>query len=164
MIINVDYFPSKTSIKQVSYGLKQLINYDTKINLDYGGGKYDLGTEYLLEHGITNFIYDKYSRSDEYNENTLSQIDEVDSVTILNVLNTVQSEEERLDILRHAFSLLKDGGVMMITVYRGKGDIGKLSSIKTWQENRKLKDYIKEVKKVIPNEVIIHKNCIIIYK
>ena len=71
LIPNKDYFPSKTSVKQVAYGLKYLINSgilkEGDVNLDYGGGRYELGTEYLNEHGVTNLVYDLYSRTMDHN-------------------------------------------------------------------------------------------------
>lgn len=48
-LLNIDYSPGKTSVNQISYGIKYLVkNFKVKTNLDYGGGKYDTGTNYLI--------------------------------------------------------------------------------------------------------------------
>ncbi len=36
-------------------------------NIDIGGGKYDTATEYLMQYGVSNIIYDPFNRS--FNDN-----------------------------------------------------------------------------------------------
>ena len=125
LIPNKDYFPSKTSMKQVAYGLKYLINSgiskEGDINLDYGGGRYELGTEYMKENGVTNLVYDLYSRSKDHNMIVIDKLldKEADTVTLLNVLNTINNKTERLFVIKDAYDYLKVGGYMLITVYAG---------------------------------------------
>lgn len=173
---SIDYFPDKTSISQISFGLKVLINkiknYDIKeveYNLDYGGGKYDLGTKYLSQYGINNLIYDKYSRTPEHNMEILKKVKElggVDSVTLLNVLNTIREKETRLYVIKDAYNFLKPGGVFIITIFKGdKTGNGALSSKKTWQENRGIYTYINEIKEAIGEvEIKISSEYILIKK
>lgn len=95
LIPNKDYFPSKTSVKQVAQGLRYMVEmgYSKKgdINLDYGGGRFELGTQYMKEHGVTNLVYDKYSRDSKHNIEVINKIldKEPDTVTLLNVLNVI---------------------------------------------------------------------------
>lgn len=157
LIPNKDYFPSKTSIKQVSLGLKYMVEtgYCKKgdTNLDYGGGRFELGTEYMKEHGITNLVYDVYSRDSKHNIKVIEKIidNEPDTVTLLNVLNVIHSKTERLYVIEDAYSYLKVGGYMLIMVYIGTGKEPGLSKSKTWQENRDMKSYLPEIQEAIPN-------------
>ena len=93
-----EYHPGKTSVNQVSYGLKFLVdNIPSKVNLDYGGGKYNAGTAYLYHNGIRNLIYDKFNRTKEHNKLILEEVKEmggVDTVTLLNVLNVIKEKEK----------------------------------------------------------------------
>ena len=157
LIPNKDYFPSKTSIKQVSLGLKYMVEtgYCKKgdTNLDYGGGRFELGTEYMKEHSITNLVYDVYSRDSKHNIKVIEKIidNEPDTVTLLNVLNVIHSKTERLYVIEDAYSYLKVGGYMLIMVYIGTGKEPGLSKSKTWQENRDMKSYLPEIQEAIPN-------------
>lgn len=172
--VKLNYYPARTSIKQISRGLKLLIEliqengWKGVLNLDYGGGKYDLGTEYLKEHGINNLIYDPYARNFSHNKDVLFAIKNisVDTVTLLNVLNTIKNEETRINVLQHAFKYLKPGGFMIVTIYPGKGNgVGILSKKKTWQENRSLTDYYFEIIEALGNvEIVKYKNSYLIYK
>ena len=174
LIPNVDYFPGKTSVKQIAAGLKDLITYniskDGDLNLDYGGGKYELGTEFLKQHGVTNLVYDKYSRSEEHNNQVLSILKnrKVDTVTLLNVINVNEDVEERKSIIRDAYSYLKVGGYMLIMVYGGTNPEAGLTKAKTWQENRNLQSYLSEIQEAIPNvnhQIIVNtKKLMIIHK
>lgn len=166
---NIIYHPERTCVSQVSKGLKILTEFENiKINLDYGGGKYDLGTKYLEKYGIQNLIYDKYNKSYEHNLNilTFTELNKPDSVTLLNVLNVIKEKKERLYCINHSFELLKDGGILIITVYKGNSKgIGTMSKRLTWQENRKLITYIEEIKEVLGEvNLTIQKNYILIKK
>jgi len=169
--LNVDYGPGKTSIRQISYGLKFLVSNfkNIKTNLDYGGGKYDLGTEYLKEHNIINYVYDIFNRTEEHNNKVIKIVTEnggTDSVTLLNVLNVIKEKSTRLYVIKHAYSFLNDNGVMIITCYNGNStEVGRLSKSNTWQENRSVKTYIPEIKEALGNIQVEYKNlCLIIRK
>lgn len=156
-IPNKDYFPSKTSVKQVALGLKYMIEMgyskSSDVNLDYGGGRFELGTEYMKEHGVTNLVYDLYSRSMEHNTKIIDKLldKEPDTVTLLNVLNVIHSKSERLYVIKDAYDYLKVGGYMLIMVYMGTGSEPGLSKSKTWQENRNMESYLPEIQEAIPN-------------
>jgi hypothetical protein len=157
LIPNVDYFPDKTSLKQIAAGLKYLITHeiskDGDINLDYGGGKYDLGTNFLKQYGVTNLVYDKFSRSEEHNNKILQILKDrkADTVTLLNVINVIEDIDDRIFVIKDAYSHLKVGGYMLIMVYAGTKKKSGLTKSKTWQENRKLSTYLPEIQRAIPN-------------
>ena len=92
-----EYTSAKTSLKQIPAGFKIVDKYFTwyqgTVNLDIGGGKYDLMTEALKEKGVTNLVYDPYNRSMKHNAdvvNTVLRIKGVETVTIFNVLNVIR--------------------------------------------------------------------------
>ena len=153
----IDYNPEKTSLNQISAGLKFLINKNLvqkgDVNLDYGGGKFDKGTTYLKSFGITNLVYDEFSRNDAHNQEILNYLgkNKVDTLTILNVLNVIHDKETRIDVIRKGYNYLKIGGYMLITVYYNPKMKRGLTSKGTWQEQRKLSTYNPEILEAIPN-------------
>ncbi|MEG1491467.1 MAG: strawberry notch family protein [Oscillospiraceae bacterium] len=150
------------------------------INLDLGGGKFDNATEYLSALGVTNYVYDKYNRSEEHNARAASATQEgqSDTVTVSNVLNVIKEKSGRDEVLLNALDAVKADGTVYITVYEGNGKgEGKFSQFdtvknedgtfikvpKSWQENRLTSSYLPEVRKYfsdvsIRNKVIIAKN------
>lgn len=169
-LLNINYNPGKTSLNQISYGLKYLVkNFNVKTNLDYGGGKYDTGTNYLKDNNIINYIYDIFNRSEKHNDLVLNKIESlggVDSVTLLNTLNVIKEKSTRLYVIKHAYSFLKDNGVMIITCYKGNNNGGgTLTKSNTWQENRNIKSYIPEIKEALGNiDIEIDSYCLVIRK
>ena len=135
---------------------------DSKLNLDYGGGKYDIATEYLeSKYNTLNLIYDPFNRTEEHNKYVRSFSGEFDTCTLSNVLNVIKESEVRKFILDDIHSMLKDNGILYITIYPGnKSGQGKVSKKGCWQENRTIDKYLDEVKKVFPNTYI--KNGVII--
>ena len=106
MIDNVDYYSGKTSINRVAHGLKVLANLSCfDRNLDYGGGKYDAGTEFLSQCHITNYVYDPNNRTPEHNAEVLAKAP-YPTVTMLNVLNVIHGRANRVAAIKHAHSLM----------------------------------------------------------
>lgn len=130
-----------TSGNRVSKGLKELVNLKTSTNLDFGGGRFDTGTQWLEEKGITNIIFDPYNRS--YEQNTIALLQPYDSVTILNVLNVVPNKSERKSILYKA--LQYTNSFMLISVYQGNRSGVTSQSHLGYQLNQKLDFYEKEI-------------------
>lgn len=138
----------RTSIKQVPALFKNEQFELGPVNLDIGGGKYDLGTEYLMVKGITNYVYDVYSRDFFHNETILQCIKEtsVDTVSVVNVLNTIKSEEERKAVISQAATSVKPDGCCFFQIFEGnKSGIPTLTTKRTWQANRKTETFIDEV-------------------
>lgn len=125
------------------------------INLDIGGGKFDTATNYLDSLGVRNLIYDPYNRSEAHNKQILAFLAEygkVDSATLSNVLNVIKEPEVRRELLLFA---QKHARKVFITVYAGNDSgISKASKTGCWQENRKLTDYVQEVKTVFKFAVL----------
>lgn len=166
MIDNVDYYSGKTSINRVAYGLKILANLSCfDRNLDYGGGKYEAGTKFLAEHRITNYVYDPNNRTPEHNAAVLGKAP-YPTVTMLNVLNVIHGKTDRVAAIRHAHSLMlrHPDAMMIIGVYEGnKSGYGTVTKAKTFQRNRRVRDYIPEIEEaigIVPMQFV--KNLIII--
>lgn len=156
--------PAKTSIKQIASGIKKFpeliekinnkegLALDVERNLDYGGGKFNLGKKELRKWGIDSQIYDLYSRTPQHNERIAKLYKEknADSVTLLNVLNVIEDNKVVKAVVKDAFSYLKKGGVMIIQVYEGdESGEGKKTSSNTFQRNAKLDDYKKLIQSAI---------------
>ena len=58
---------AKTSIKQIPALFKNSKVEFGKTNVDIGGGRFDLATQYLAERGTKNYIFDPFNRSDAEN-------------------------------------------------------------------------------------------------
>ena len=124
------------------------------VNVDYGAGKYDTASEYLLERHVWNFSVDPYNRT--HKENLEAQVwiecaGGADTVTCSNVLNVIQNKKDRFDCIFRCWEMLKYGGTAYFTVYEGdKSGIGRQTGKDQWQENRKTEDYIREILEVFP--------------
>lgn len=148
-----DRYSAKTSIPQIAAVFKPSTGIAWKsntINLDLGGGRFDLGTQYLAKHGVTNLVFDPGNRSEDWNNRVLGMLDvePADTVTISNVLNVIENASDRREVLRMADRYVRPGGHVYITVYEGDGKgVGRVTP-KGWQENRRTADYLPEVRDV----------------
>jgi len=114
--------------------------------IDIGGGRYDTAVFKASEYGATVSIYDKYNRTAEHNTDVLSG--SYDVAVISNVLNVIDNANDRRDVIELAAHKAQ---TILITVYEGNGTgIGCQTGSDSWQENRKLSDYIDEIKEAIP--------------
>lgn len=139
-----------TSLKQIAAPFKKIPWEKGTRNVDVGGGKYNLAVEYLKEIGVKSHVYDPYNRSAEHNKEVLA-LAPFDSATCFNVLNVIPEEENQLKTLNLLKSLVKPGGKVYISVYKGDGSgVGK-PSIKGFQQNKLQADYLPLITQVFPN-------------
>jgi len=158
------YGSAKTSIPQIAATFKSKY-FDTppdSINVDLGGGKYDIGTEFLKEKGIINLIIDPFNRSEEYNQRNerIARENKVASVTINNVLNVIMEPEEREKVIRKAKSFLTDGGKAYFLIHWKKGESARETKEDSWQNHMAPKEYVPEIKQYF-NDVVVKGNLII---
>ncbi len=159
-----EYTSAKTSIKQVPAGFKIVDKYfglkPNTINLDIGGGKYDLMTEKLLTKGVINLIFDPYNRSSSHNVDVVRKVllnDGIDTVTIFNVLNVIKEYEIQLQVLKMARSSLNKGGMVFIrSTYKNPAKVSGVTKSGTFQHYLTQKDYLKIVKVIFPNAKLEH--------
>ncbi len=140
----------KTSLRQVASGFRKIDFEPGTVNLDLGGGKFDEGTRYLAERGVTNLVFDTVNRSAESNRKIFEAVKSggVDTVTCNNVLNVIGEAAARDNVILQAAKALKPGGTAYFTVYEGDGSgNGRQSQADAWQENRKTSDYLDEIRK-----------------
>jgi hypothetical protein len=154
---------AKTSIKQVPAGFGIVDKYfgwqPNSVNLDIGGGKYDLMTERLLAKSVTNLVYDPYNRSMVHNLKVVNRISEisVDTATVFNVLNVIEARLTQLSVLYLAKSALKDGGYVFVrSTYMNPAKVSGLTKSGTYQHYKTQKEYLEIVKEVFPNAELKH--------
>jgi hypothetical protein len=166
-----NYSLAKTSIKQIPAGFRIVDKYfgwqPNTINLDIGGGKYDLMTEKLFEKSVTNLVFDPYNRSLEHNlKIILEYCDEnVDTVTMFNLLNVIKEHEIQINALTMAYDALKWGGMVFVrSTYMNPAKRSGVTKSGTFQHYKTQKDYLKIVKEVFSDAelkygIIFAKKC-----
>jgi len=158
-----------TSIKQIAAVFKKPEIFDLKegsVNLDIGGGRFDLGTDYLRnERGVENLVFDKFNRSPEHNEEVLNRIREIggtDSATAANILNVIEEPEARKSVIQQSYDYTKEGGKVLFQIYEGSGTGVGRETTKGWQNNRKTSEYIPEIEGIFGKGGVQRKGNIII--
>jgi hypothetical protein len=158
-----EYSSAKTSIKQIPAGFKIVDKYfgwkPNTVNLDIGGGKYDLMTEALKEKSVENLIFDPYNRSLTHNVIVVNRIykNDVDTVTIFNVLNVIKEKEIQLQVLKLARSALNIGGIVFVrSTYMNSNKASGVTKSGTFQHYLTMKQYLEIVKEVFPNAELKH--------
>lgn len=157
LVINppgLDYNPAKTARKQVPAVIRELIDnrwvgryrYGPSMNLDLGGGPYDLGFDVVVDRGGCNAIIDPYARPLAHNIRLLDLLGEtredgVDTATLGNVLNVLPDWDLRRTVVRAAFEALKSDGILVVGIYEGnrsgKGGLTRDG----YQANLKTREY-----------------------
>lgn len=158
------YGSAATSLSQVAATFKSSY-FDIpsgSINVDLGGGKYDLGTEYLKEKGITNLVIDPYNRSPEFNQRNedIARNNKISSVTVNNVLNVIMEPEERENVIKKAKSFLSDGGKAFFLIHYKSGEKARETKKGSWQNHMAPSEYVPEIQKYFGN-VVVKGNLII---
>ena len=143
---------AETSIKQVPAIFKKIPWEQGTVNIDIGGGKFDLATNFVKEKGVENIVYDPFNRNYDQNSEAFKKIKQGgDTVTVANVLNVIAEESARDNVILQAAKALKENGTAYFGIYEGSKDgVGKVTS-KGWQNNKKAGDYISEVEKHFNN-------------
>ena len=154
--VDQEYSSASTSINSTKApAIYKLVNFPpNSVVLDYGGGRWDSGLDYLNSIGIQGYIYDPYNRSSSYNENTLKQLKKVggaDIALLSNVLNVIKEPEARQQVLKNIKKLVKPGAPIYITVYEGSGKGNEGPTKAGYQLNRKTADYMDEISQVFSN-------------
>ena len=158
---------AETSLKQVPALFKKIETVPGQRNFDIGGGKYDLGTNYLSGRGVESHVYDPFNRSPEHNAVVLNQFKQspADSTTVANVLNVIKEPEIRKDTIQMSYDFLKPGGKAHFSIYEGSGKsarsgIGRVTR-KGWQNNAPATKYEQELKSVFGDNLVRKGNTFI---
>jgi hypothetical protein len=153
-----------TSIPQVAGLFKWWVGSGgvfTGINLDMGGGKFDLVQEWMNEEKFNcrNLVSDPFNRSQAHNDDVMARTTSnggADSVTIANVLNVIDDRQTRIELMGMARKFAKHGAPILISCYQGdlsgKGRITKSADDprkSSWQNHLPVKAYSPEVKEAL---------------
>lgn len=109
-----------TSIKQIPALFKDKNARFGDVNVDIGGGRFDLATEYLRGQGTENLVFDPYNRSEEVNSATLKYLQDgnrADTATCANVLNVIAEPEARANVILEAAKAIKPDGTAYFMVF-----------------------------------------------
>jgi len=157
-MVKQEYCSDKSSIKQIPAGVNIIDKYfgwqPNTINLDIGGGKYNLMTEKLFEKQVTNLIFDPYNRCSEHNQKVLEICRQfgAHTVTIFNVLNVIKEYEIQIEVLNLALEMLKVNGIVFVrSTYMNKNKISGVTKSGTFQHYMKQCEYLKIAQNVFPN-------------
>jgi hypothetical protein len=155
------YRPENTSRKQVPALFKKIQWQTNTNNLDIGGGKYDLASNYVAQFGVKNWIYDPFANKDATNKTReFMKNHKFDTITIANCFNVIVDESEIFSLIGLASRTVKKNGKVYISVYEGdKSGVGKWTTDLTWQHNKKLRWYLRFVGAKF-NNVLMNKNYI----
>ena len=141
---------AKTSLRQVPALFKDKNVQFGDVNIDIGGGKFDLATEFLAERGTQNLVFDPYNRGEATNRATLDFLRDgsrADTATNANVLNVIAEAPARANVILEMAKAIKPDGKAYFMVYEGDGSgVGRETSA-GWQNNRKTADYMDEIKR-----------------
>lgn len=144
-MVTQQFTSASTSRKQVPALHKHYGLFEGLSVLDYGGGKYDLGVNFLREKGFRAEVYDPFNRSQAHNERVLAA--RYTSVLLSNVLNVIKEKEIRLQVVAHALSL---GKKVFITVYCDKNKCEGMTK-DGYQMHKPLPFYVSEIKEYFPD-------------
>lgn len=147
-VVSQEITSAKTSIKQVAGLFKDKNAKFGKINIDVGGGRFNLVTDYLAERGTKNMVFDPYNRGVDENTATLRYLQNggrADTATCANVLNVIREPDARANVILEVAKCIRDGGTAYFTVYEGDGSGEGRQTSSGWQNNRKTADYVSEI-------------------
>jgi len=148
---------AKTSLNQISRGLKHAPVNKDDIGVDVGGGKYDKGVEHFKKSGAQLHVYDPYNRAKEHNDDVeKNHCGKANYVGCHNVLNVIKEPEHRKDVLNKLKQFMHpETGKAHLTVYQGKkhGIGSATKGGESWQNHQPTKFYRKEIEDAFdPNE------------
>lgn len=146
-----EYKSKDTSRKQIAAIFKAVPWKSGTTNIDIGGGKYDLATDYMKkEHGVENIVYDPYNRTKEWNLKALEAVKgKGDTVTVANVLNVIKESAWRKNVILQAAKALKPDGTAYFQIYEGdESGVGNATQKQeSYQNNMKTADYVPEIER-----------------
>lgn len=147
-VVSQEITSAKTSIKQVAGLFKDKNAKFGKTNIDVGGGRFNLVTDYLAERGTKNMVFDPYNRGVDENTATLRYLQNggrTDTATCANVLNVIREPDARANVILEVAKCIREGGTAYFTVYEGDGSGEGRQTSSGWQNNRKTADYVSEI-------------------
>jgi len=138
------------------------------VNVDIGGGRFDVGTQKLQSRGVNSRVFDPFNRPSEHNQAVARSVccGQADSATIANVLNVIRDPRNRLRVLRQAADAVGSHGAAYIWVSPNmQSRPGKIAGPTRdgWQEFRDIETYVPEVARVF-SDVKVQRGYIVARK
>lgn len=134
------------------------------INLDLGGGPYELMTEAMAERYITNLVYDPHNRTSDHNGailNIIRKMSGAHTVTVSNVLNVIEDDDAVNLVINQAHAGVRRGGTAYFTFYEGdKSSTGRETGC-GWQRNIPFKDYLPLIHTIFHEENVNRRGPVI---
>ena len=164
---------SETSINKsklpYTFARNRGINWDRGgYNLDIGGGKFDNGTEHLMnEYGVINLIFDPFNRDSDFNNKTLDEVERVggaDTVTVNSCLNVIKGRKFIENVIRQAAEALKPEGVAFFKIYSGNKTNIPTRTPKGYQQNKRGANYVPLIRTYFEELYIDNGNDVIVAK
>lgn len=162
------YTSKKTSRPQVPKLHKDMVKKkfwkDKSVNLDYGGGGYDLASDFVHNLGVLNLVYDPFWRDKKHNqrvENYLIHNGGADSATCANVLNVLSTPQIRRTAIENIHHFLKDGCYAYFSFYRLSG-AQEGPTTNGYQLHRKTAEYLPEIEAVFGHDNVTSNSDMII--
>lgn len=123
--------------------------------LDLGAGRFDNVIAWGAAEGVKVYPFDPFNRTKSENLRTVEAVrgGQADLVMVSNVLNVIKERKNRQRVLLQARDALSSDGVFVAQIYEGnKTGVGEITQGgKSWQENRRTADYLREVEAVFPD-------------
>lgn len=143
---------ARTARNQVPAIFRKVLEnfYFGRVNFDIGGGPYERMTDALAAQGVINLVYDPENRHESHNNRVITTLarHKANTCTISNVLCVLKTKAMRREVLELAKKHTKER--VYITVYEGdRSGIGK-STRDGYQNNHRLRWYLKEIREVFP--------------
>ncbi len=113
--------------------------------LDYGGGKYDLGKEFMKGYGVNVSVYDPFNRTPSHNKAVMQKFKRTPPEVIVcsNVLNVIQEESVIKGIVKEIKGLCGRNTIVIFSIYEGnKTGVGKPTT-KGYQRNEPTMSYLR---------------------
>jgi len=133
--------------------------------IDIGGGQHDFNSAYLDHiYDIEHRVYDPFMRPDEHNAHLLAKAIErpFDSCTSISVLNVIDQEDARLEHIKLCYAVVKECGKVFFKVWPGNGTGMPEKKKGSFQSNKNMEAYVKEIENVFGRNVSVdHQNKLI---
>ena len=131
-----EYTSANTSIKQIAHTFKAVQFKNTDRILDYGGGKYEITSDYMKSRVAVFEVFDPYNRAPEHNARVIAR--DYNVITCNNVLNVIKENEIIEDIVKTIYEKLPTGGRAYFLIKApDKKHNGAYISNKGYQRNEK---------------------------
>ena len=139
-----------TSLRQVPALFSKDFFVPGTRNMDIGGGKYDLGTDFLAGRGVASQVFDPFNRSQAHNEavfDSLLRHGPADTATVANVLNVIKERGSRRNVIHQANRAIRPEGSAFFQIYEGVPEyrgVG-MRTAKGWQNNLPTSAYMDDI-------------------